>query len=201
MSGRSISGLSHASAAFLAAVIFIIFFSAPAFAQRTYYVNGKTVSKSSYDAAFLVQEANDLMAAGNLGRASRKLRLALSYDPDFSVAHTNLGIILARQGKNSEALIHLQKSVKSPEAAPLAYMNLASFYQCTGNLDGSINTFNLLAGKETASSEMKDYAGNILKMLEKERAQRQKSKASSAKGASTPDYFAYAGANATADPP
>jgi predicted Zn-dependent protease len=178
-------------AAPLAAALFIVLSFIPALPSESYYtINGRRVPKNAYDAALLVQQAGTFASAGNFERASGKLRMALACDPDCYSAHANLGILLARKGKNKEALIHLQKAIDSKDFSPPAYLNLASFYQGTGNLDSAIDTFKLLLERSSERPDISEYAGNILKMLEKERDRRSKYKGSAAKeSGESEDYF------------
>ncbi len=54
----------------------------------------------------------DLMAQDRLAEAEKQFHLALETAPDLQSARYNLALVLARRGKNSEALPYLQKLVK-----------------------------------------------------------------------------------------
>ena len=162
----------------------------PMSAEEHYLVNGKSVSKGVYDAANYVQEANDLIAVGNLDRAAGKLRMAIRCSPELAVAYTNLGIVLARQGKDREALSNLKRSITFPEASSTAYLNLASFYQTSGDLDGAIQTIKQFIQRSADRADLKEYAEETLHLLEKERLKRVSAKQNGIKDQLSDYYFA-----------
>lgn len=170
----------------LLAVMFVL--ALPTAAQQyQYLINGKPVEKNVYTAALLVQEASKLILENNLDRAGRKLRMALQYEPNFVPAHSLYGIILAREGKNAEALQHLRKSVQSDDCSAAAYFNLASFYQGTGKLDSAIETFNLFLSRSNDEGS-KEEVTKIVRMLERERELRKKTGIAARKNEET-DYL------------
>lgn len=143
---------------------------------------GKTVPKNVYNAAIQVREACNLIKDNNLDLAVSRLKRALSYDPHFSLAHANLGIVLARMGKDKEALVHLQASANSEDCPPVALLNLASFYQTTGDLNNAIKTMKVYISRNENNSSITQ---STLELLEKEQARRK----SAGSKSQEPDYF------------
>ncbi len=145
-------------------------------AERTFTVNGKTVERNIYTAAVLVNEASALMHENNIDRAVGKLKKALSYAPNFSPAHSQLGVLLARQGKNQEALEHLKKSLEGADVPAVAFLNLASFYQTNGDLDGAISTYKRYMELDSSDAASVEQSRVTLSLLERERDRRAEAK-------------------------
>lgn len=174
---------SRSFSALLAAALCVASFVPIASAEEMYEVGGKTVPRNVYDAAVNVQEANKLASAGNMERALGKLRKAVSYDPTFAPAQTNLGMLLARQGKNAEALEHMKKAIECADPPAIAYANLASLYQVTSNLDAAIATYKAFI-EQSSNQQQKEQAKTTLALLDQER------KRQAGQGTNEPsDYF------------
>ncbi len=157
-------------------------------AEYVYTVGGKRVPRNVYDASREVQQACKYMEANSIELAAARLRKALVYDPGFAYAHANLGLIYARQGKNTEALKHLNLATKQKDCPDSAYSNLATFYQTTGNLDAAIETYEQLRSKSRNDEGEKslERIDNTLFMLKRERQRRKEREGLE----SASDYFA-----------
>jgi predicted Zn-dependent protease len=151
-----------------------------------YKVNGKMVTKNVYEAANLINSANASYKGGFTDKAIAQLKMALTYSPNFAAAHANLGVMLARQGKNAEALEQLKQATECPDPPATSFGALASLYQATGKIDAAIETYKHYLGY-TDSSEKKQAAQAIIELLEKERNRQKNSH-----GASETDYFVNA---------
>src|SRR4051812_39707654 len=62
--------------------------------------------------ATILQEAVQLHRAGRLQDAERLYRLILATDPHQPDVHHNLGAVLARYGRLTEALPHLRRAIE-----------------------------------------------------------------------------------------
>jgi tetratricopeptide (TPR) repeat protein len=71
------------------------------------------------------REAHKAGAAGDLTRCIQRLGEALSIDPDFAEAHSDLAAILARVGRTDEALGHAQTAFRLNPRLPEAGANFA----------------------------------------------------------------------------
>ncbi len=169
-----------AGTAFL--VLTNLLFSCSCFSDELYRVNGKNVPRNVYNAALQVREACSLIKENNLELAISRLKRALTYDPHYSLAHANLGIVLARIGNDKEALVHLKASAEADDCPPTALLNLASFYQTTGDLNNAIKTMKLYIARNDEGSSI---SNSTLELLEKEQKRRSKAGSKVAEA----DYF------------
>jgi tetratricopeptide (TPR) repeat protein len=71
------------------------------------------------------REAHKAGAEGDLTRCIQRLEEALSIDPDFAEAHSDLAAILARVGRTEEALGHAQTAYRLNPRLPQAGANFA----------------------------------------------------------------------------
>lgn len=110
-------------------------------------VNGKRVARNVYDAALLLNESTKLIKNNCTERAVGKLKRAILLAPDLPEPHTNLAVLLARQGKLEEAKKHLLKATDSSDAPDLAFLNLATLYQTTGELDKAISVYEIYTSR------------------------------------------------------
>lgn len=112
-------------------------------ADEWFQVNGKRVPRNVYDAALLMNEAGKLIRDNCIDRAMGKLKRAALLAPDMPEVRSNLAVLLARQGKTDEAKAHLLKAVASTNAPDNAYLNLATLYQTSGDLDKAIENYEI----------------------------------------------------------
>lgn len=116
-------------------------------ADEWFEVNGKRVPRNVYDAALLMNDAGKLIRDNCIDRAMGKLKRAAVLAPDMPEVRSNLAVLLARQGKIAEAKTHLLKAVASPNAPETAYLNLATLYQTSGDLDKAIENYEIYVGR------------------------------------------------------
>jgi tetratricopeptide (TPR) repeat protein len=79
-------------------------------------------------------EAQQEAQSGRRVEAIRKLELALRLHPDFSDAHSNLGVQYTRAGRFPEALEQFEKALASGQPSAILYGNLAYGYYAAGRL-------------------------------------------------------------------
>lgn len=163
--------------------------SRPAFREMTYTVGGKTVGRNVYEAAKLCEQARVYLKNQQSELAMGSLRRALVYDPNYSMANAFLGVLLARQGKNSEARKYLERSVKGEDSQAVAFMSLAAFNLAEGNLDGAIAAYRSYADKLGAGHFLYAHATDTMNMLEKEKKRREEAKAAGASVGDGADYY------------
>ena len=85
-----------------------------------------------------------LMNAGKLDDAAREFRLGLissGGSPDEPDLHGNLGIVLARQGMNEEAVQEFREAIRLRPDFPIAHNGLGIIYAQRGQIDDAIKEF------------------------------------------------------------
>lgn len=118
-------------------------------------VNGKRVPRNVYEAALLMNESANLIRSNCLDRAMGKLRRASLLAPEMPEIRSNLAVLLARQGKVSEARVHLVKAAAAKNPPGSVFLNLATLYQTTGDIDKAIETYQIyikLTGDKTTKA-------------------------------------------------
>lgn len=87
-----------------------------------------------------------------LSEVERLLRTAITLDPKLSSAHLELGILLAEQQKNTEAIQALRTAIKLQPAVAKAHYRLMQLYQRTGQRElaaQELQLFQQLKARET----------------------------------------------------
>lgn len=79
-------------------------------------------------------EAQRDAQSGRSVEAIRKLELALRLHPDYSDAHSNLGVQYTRLGRFPEALEQFERAVAGGQPSAIQYGNLAHAYAVAGRL-------------------------------------------------------------------
>jgi tetratricopeptide (TPR) repeat protein len=93
-------------------------------------------------AVVLVAISQCLYDLGRLDDASRYLEQALDGDPNFALAHNNLGVILGQTDRVDEAIHHLQEAIRlEPETSAAAHFNLGGDLRRLGRLDEAMLHF------------------------------------------------------------
>lgn len=152
---------------FVCSLIYSVLNLLSASADEWFEVNGKRVPRNVYDAALLMNDATKLIRDNCIDRAMGKLKRAVLLAPDMPEVRSNLAVLLARQGKISEAKTHLLKAVSSPDAPDTAFLNLATLYQTSGDLDKAIENYDFYSRR--TKDKMTQAAVDLLR---KERAMR-----------------------------
>ena len=78
----------------------------PALAE-TYYLDGKPISQNYYQAAKLLNESVPLLQSNRNQEALERLTTASQLAPEIPEVHNNMGLVLAKLGRNAEALQEL----------------------------------------------------------------------------------------------
>ncbi len=101
-------------------------------------------TQRDYDAyaSQLNDAAYQLIKQGNYTEAEGRLRQAIAFEPNFVNAHCNLGFVLNKTGRASEALPHLQFAYRLAPNEPAILESLAAAYQLRGNLKSAIDAYN-----------------------------------------------------------
>jgi Tfp pilus assembly protein PilF len=81
------------------------------------------------DAVALYDEADRLKDAGKPEEAVAKLKEALAADPNYSLAHSALAVILQRMGKHEEAVEHAETVCKLEPNDAFSFTALSVIYQ------------------------------------------------------------------------
>lgn len=103
--------------------------------------NGVQRDYATY-ASQLNDVAYQLIKQGYYVEAEGRLRQAIAFEPDFVNAHCNLGFVLNKTGRASEALPHLQYAYRLAPNEPAILECLAAAYQLRGNLKSAIDAYN-----------------------------------------------------------
>ena len=85
---------------------------------------------------------------GNLQQAEESTRKAIQLNPDSAKSHSNLGMILIKQGKLQEAEISLRKTIEINPNHNIAYEGLAQIFQNKGELNKSNQSYKIFLSKE-----------------------------------------------------
>ena len=81
------------------------------------------------DVVQLYDQADKLKDEGKLDEAAAKLNEALAVDPNYSLAHAALAVVLQRLGKHDEAIAHAQKVCELEPDDPFSHTALSVIYQ------------------------------------------------------------------------
>ncbi len=140
------AGMTGVKPALISILCFCILFATntPCAADEVEFkVNGKRVGRNVYDAALLLNESIKLIRNNCIERAVSKLKRAILLAPELPEPHTNLAVLLAQQGRLAEAKSHLLKAVSSADAPDTAFLNLATLYQTTGDIEKAIANYQI----------------------------------------------------------
>ena len=77
--------------------------------------------------------------------AAQALRGFVRIKPDFTMGHSNLGMVLTDLGKFDEAIASLEKAIELDPFAADAYRGLASTYMRTGKLEEAAKQYEKLS--------------------------------------------------------
>ena len=91
------------------------------------------------EAASLFRTAMAHHQTGALAAAERAYRQILTAFPTHGEAHSRLGAVLIRQGKTSEAIVHMERAVELRPDLFEAHANLAQIYTWSGQRDQAID--------------------------------------------------------------
>jgi tetratricopeptide (TPR) repeat protein len=81
------------------------------------------------DPIALYDEADKLKDVGQLDQAAGKLNEALEADPQYSLAHAALAVVLQKLGRHEEAIQHAQKVCELEPSDPFSFTALSVTYQ------------------------------------------------------------------------
>ena len=107
----------------------------------------------------------DLMEKGDLEKAEKTLKAALTADPFFGPAHNNLGIVYLRQGKFYQAAWEFQYAAKLMPYSPEPPNNLGMVYEAVGRLDEAEKWYSEAL---TMQSDNPELIGNLVRTLVRE---------------------------------
>jgi tetratricopeptide (TPR) repeat protein len=131
-------------------------------------INSATNLKIDPDA--LMQEANIYMLLNRFEEAEAKLREALQYG-ERSPIYNNLGVVLLQLRRGNEAIQALKKSIDLDPNNINTYLNLVTFYESQGDLDGALDTLEKVLSKGLKNEELiEKYVQLLSKKGEYEKA-------------------------------
>ena len=79
---------------------------------------------------------NSLRDSGKLDDAIKNYKRAIALNPNHSIAHNDLGVLLIHLGKTNEAINNFQKTINISPKNTKAYLNLSySMTFSSGNLE------------------------------------------------------------------
>jgi len=136
-------------------------------------IRGRSIEGAYYDqentsyATALAGSGYRFILNGDYTDAEGRLRQALLFDPDLVEAQCNLGYVLNKTGKPSEAIPHLLYAYKMAPAQPEVVLSLAAAYQLMGNYNLAISLYKTIANGKNNNSAV-PYVSSVLKALETE---------------------------------
>jgi predicted O-linked N-acetylglucosamine transferase (SPINDLY family) len=83
----------------------------------------------SADARMHLNRGRDFQVAGDLAAAAASYAEALRLEPDYAIAHNNLGALLHARQKPGEAAVHLRRAIELRPGYPEAHYNLGNALQ------------------------------------------------------------------------
>ncbi len=90
---------------------------------------------------FYYNESRELLAAGNMGEATRGLEGVLRLDPTFAAAHHDLGIIALRAGRLDQAIEVLSEAVRHDPGVADLHNSLGSALVQAGRTEEAVRAF------------------------------------------------------------
>lgn len=96
---------------------------------------------TSTDLGSLHQRAISAFQRGESGVAVELLCRAIEANPESAVAVNDLGSVLARLGRTSEAIPAFRRAIELAPAYPEAHNNLANIFQMTGRLEEAVASY------------------------------------------------------------
>ena len=77
----------------------------------------------------LYNEADQLKADGKLEEAVAKLQESLEQEPNYSLAHSALAVVLQKLGKHEEAISHAEQTCQLEPNDPFSFAAMSVTYQ------------------------------------------------------------------------
>ena len=114
----------------------------------------------------LLEDGREALKKDDLAGALEKFKAAKELAPDTAVVWVNYGFALGRQGQYDEAVDCLKKAVKLDANLPMAWLDLASLYQSSGQMALAIETFTEFIKRFPNDTNAKD-AKSIMAILKK----------------------------------
>lgn len=114
----------------------------------------------------LNNEGVDLIKLGDYPAAEPKFRAALSLDPDYGAAYSNLGFALANQGEYDAAVVAYQAAIERlPSYAPFHY-NLGNLYAQMADTDRALVSLQEAIDLDPGYVQAYNELGNVYIELE-----------------------------------
>ncbi len=105
------------------------------------------------DPVEIYKEANRLRTEGQLEEAIAKLHEVLEADPDYSLAHSALAVVLQKLDRHDEAIVHAECVCKLVPSDPFSYTALSVTYQRALAATGELK-YKMLAEEAMERSRM-----------------------------------------------
>ncbi len=118
------------------------------------------------EALALNNEGVDLINVQDYPAAESKFRAALSLDPDFGVAHANLGFALAEQGEYDGALTSYRAAIDRLPRYALFHYNLGNLFALLGDTDQALLSLHEAIRLDPGYVQAYNELGNVYLELE-----------------------------------
>jgi predicted Zn-dependent protease len=162
--------------------------------NTNYTVDGQTSNQQRFKAAQAVSEGLALINSGQPDLALQKLQYAVQLDPAMPEAHHNLGYVLTKLGRTSEAITEFKKAMALGDNTESVYLSLGGLYQSSGQLDLAIQTMQQFLTRFPSSTQYNKIA-SLVQGLQQEYSQQLAHGGMSSPSTEGSDYFGAATAS------
>lgn len=110
-------------------------------AARTRALTTEILARDARNKQALVLLAGAAIDEDKYPEAEEHLRRAIGIDPSFALAHTKLGEVLQKEGRDDEALAELLASVAIAPLSPVEYNAIGNIHRRHGRIDQAIAAY------------------------------------------------------------
>jgi len=114
---------------------------APAQRGHQYLLNGQPISQERYQALQMLNQSIPLLQANQNQAAIDLLLQAEQMAPQIAEIHNNLGLAMAKLGKNTEALQELETAKQLKPELAATWLTLGGLYQSQGQVNEAVSTY------------------------------------------------------------
>lgn len=132
-------------------IVSAIFFFKPVFSQN----------KNDY-----YHKANNMLVAGDFGKAEELYNVAIQQNPKFSEAYIGLGMAYKEMGKFQEAYEATYKAIKLNPSYYQAYYNLGIILEKMNRNDEAINSYEKFLKEVPGAERFSDAKQRIVRLKE-----------------------------------
>jgi tetratricopeptide (TPR) repeat protein len=113
----------------------------PVSAEEQFFMGGKPVSHSFYDAGMLVNQGTILLRSNRNQEAADKLAQAVKIAPGMAEAHHDYALALAKLGKTDTALQEFKLALDLNPGLDSAWLSMGGLYQSSGNIANALAAY------------------------------------------------------------